>query len=739
MRETLATSAVLLRYGWRSLLGGLLSKHESLTMRLLMLFTFSYLPLLYFYQNYRTLQRLADNESLGRMIVDWKVPPAAFVASSPIWTGLPQLVWLGICVMLLSIFAGSILAVHLMAHPQRTDKDMEWMQTFPVRTRSILWGRLLQSSLIQPYFFLLVLPFLLCFSIIRGQNLGFSIVTAALLGWMAMLVASSLGIIINSFVSFRLTPGRQRDFRFLATFLLIAAFFLIYFPFIMNEGVYWRAIFRMAPVLQDSPVIHLMERLLRGETSSILPLFALFAGVLALAQGCVVISEGIVTQAASSPQESKKQESRVLAKLLDSFTPVVRREIRILMRDRSQWATLMSGPMIALGYTIWNSFGDQSLAQGRSLLLMSVMMYLMMTGLSLQVIFQRERPSLWFYAAMPMRLSAVLREQRKVPAVLFGLVYALTFVAVAPQIFWQDADSVLRLALGLAFIFVAEKHFRSVALLSYTPAPENTVGKPLHLMIWLSLTPALSFLVIEADAWNVAAFLIPFTALAHGYEKKVLALEEYLIDPSYRVPRRADLSQGFLAAMIYTFALITANGLASFLHFNLSVEFLAAAAMLLALHYYGSSREVDDLPAYFGAVRVLDLLFLMLAGNFILQAAGMWDKMTSASTFLERLYDLRIHPAAPATAVLLFISLARSVTEEYIFRGLIQRGLSSRLGWPWAVIISAGLTSLCHKPQDFGPILLTSLGSGLLYHRTKVLWPGIILALAVQSLRILGY
>jgi membrane protease YdiL (CAAX protease family) len=180
------------------------------------------------------------------------------------------------------------------------------------------------------------------------------------------------------------------------------------------------------------------------------------------------------------------------------------------------------------------------------------------------------------------------------------------------------------------------------------------------------------------------------------------------------------------------------RGVALLFDLNLSVEFLAAAATLWALHYYGSSREVKDLPVYFGAVRILDLLFLGLAGIFILRASGFWDRMTSASAFLEHIYDLRMYPAFPATAVLLFITLARSVTEEYIFRGLIQRGLASRLVWPLAVIISAGLTALCHKPQDFGPILLTSLGSGLLYHRTKVLWPGIFLALAVQSLRILA-
>ncbi|HET9241579.1 MAG TPA: CPBP family intramembrane glutamic endopeptidase [Oligoflexus sp.] len=739
MRETLATSSVLLRYGWRSTLGAFLSKQQSLTLRALMVFSFSYMPLMYFYQNYKTLKSLGDSESLQILLVDWKLPPAAFVATSQVWSGLPQMVWLGISVILLAIFFVSILAVHLTAYRKEGDPDLEWMQTFPITTRSILWGRLLQSTMLQPYFFLLVLPILLCFAIVRGENLAFSIVTASLIGWMVMLGTSSLGMIFNCFVSLRLTAGRQRDIRFLATFLLIAAFFSVYFPYISHEGVFWRTIFWMSPFLQDSLAIHFMERLLRSDASSIIPLLSLLAGVLVLAHGSVVISAGIVARGSEAQDEPIKKESRFLASLLNLFNPIVRRELRTLIRDRSQWATLMTGPLLALAFVIYNSFGIESLPHGRSFLTLCLMLYILMIGLSLQMIFQRERPGLWFYAATPVLLSDVLRAQSKVASVLFGLVYAVAFVVFVPSGFWQDTDSLVRLPLGLYFALTAEKHFRTVALLSYAPARENTVVKPLHFMIWLALTPALTFLVLKGEVWSVGAFLILFTGLAHTFEKKVLALEHDLIDPSYPIPCKADLAQGFLAALIYVCALMTTHGIASFFNLNLSVQFLTAAVTLWGLHCYYSACTAEDVPVYFAAVRFLDLLFLGMGCAFILRTAGLWDRVTSGSAFLEHIYSLSHYPAAPATAVLLFIVIARSVTEELIFRGLIQRGLASRMAMPLALIISAGLTTLCHKPQDFGPIFLTSLGSGFLYHRTKILWPGIALAIAVQSLRLFGF
>jgi membrane protease YdiL (CAAX protease family) len=739
MRKTLATSAVLLRYGWHSAWGALLFKQPRATLRTLMLFTFSFLPLLYFYQSYRAFERLGDSQFLNRMFTEWKLPAEALIGSYPIWAGVPQLVGMGIALMFLSMFPAGIFAVYLMGQRKGFDTDLEWMRTFPISLRSALWGRLLQSTVLQPYVILVILPFLLTFVIVRGDNLVFSIVSATLLSWIGMLAASSLGLLLHDFTTFYLTPARLRDFRFLVLVLSMAAFFLIYFPFIMNEGFYWRTIYHIAPGIQSSGLLHVMTVLLSGEVSSLLPLLSLLGSVLVLAQGSVIISEKIVNQGSPAQEQANKKEWRFLTSLLDTLSPVMRREMRVLLRDRSQWVSMMTGPLFALGFMIWCSLGNQSFAQGKNLFFMILILYLMMTGLALQVLFQRERPSLWFYAVMPRPLSKVLREQLKVPIALFGLVYGAVFLAFAPHSFWQDSDSLSYPALGLFFAFTTERHYRSVALMSYTPTAENPVGKPLHLMIWMILTPAFAALVLHGEVWNVAAFFIFYTSLVAIHEKKVLASEDFLIDPSYPISRRANLAQGFLAALIYTFALATCNNLAFLFGLNLSIHFLVAALTLWALHYYFSSRNVHDVPVYFGAVRGLDLFILGLGCALIIRAAGFWDRMTSDSAFLEHIYDPREFPAAPATAVLVFILIARSVAEELIFRGLIQRGLGSRLVWPLAIMISAGLASFCHRPQDFGSIFLTSLGSGLLYHRTKVLWPGIILAIAIQSLRLFGF
>jgi len=737
MRETLANSMVLLRYGWRSAWEALFPKQQSPALRLLMMCTFSYLPFLYFYQNYRTFKRLGESESLNQLLTLWKLPPAALTESAPLWAGTPHIISLGIGAMLVAILLGAIPGVFLMSHRKEPDTELEWLQTFPITMRSVLWGWLLQSTLIQPYLILLILPFLFSFVMVRGHHVAFSLVNASLLGWIAMFAASSLGRLLHYFVSFRLTPSRQRDSRVLVVFLMTAAFFLIYFPFIMNEGVYWHTIFRLAPILQSSGIADGMAVLLSGDASSLIPLIILFGAALVLAQGSVLISERLVARGPAAPKPTNKKDSRFLEALLDILSPVLRREIRIYLRDRSQWASMMAGPLFALGFFIWSSVGDSGPSQGKNLLLLCVILYLMIMGLGLQALSQRERPGLWFYAATPMRLSEVLREQRKVPFVMFGLMFGTALVVFVPVHAWLDTGFMSRVALSIPFVFTCERHYRSVALRSYSPA-ESAASKPLLLSIWLALTPAFIMIVFEGDPWNVGAFLNLFAALTFSYEKKVLALEDELMDPSYRITPKADLAQGLAAALFYTFALIISNAVAHFFRLDLSVQFLIAAATLWTLHYYYSTREVKDVPNYFGNVRLLDLLFLGLMGGFLLRAAGFWDRLTNDSAFLQHIYDLKDYPEAPLAAVMLFVVIARSVTEELIFRGLIQRGLSSRMAWPLALVTSAGLTTLCHKPQDFGPIFLTSLGAGLLYHRTQVLWPGILLTIAVQSLRVFG-
>jgi len=72
------------------------------------------------------------------------------------------------------------------------------------------------------------------------------------------------------------------------------------------------------------------------------------------------------------------------------------------------------------------------------------------------------------------------------------------------------------------------------------------------------------------------------------------------------------------------------------------------------------------------------------------------------------------------------ISLAAPVCEEFFFRGVVQRGLMSKLSPPVAIVVTAVLFSGFHlDPVGFAARLELGVLFGLLAWRSGSLWPGI--------------
>ncbi|MCA3013439.1 MAG: CPBP family intramembrane metalloprotease [Myxococcaceae bacterium] len=95
------------------------------------------------------------------------------------------------------------------------------------------------------------------------------------------------------------------------------------------------------------------------------------------------------------------------------------------------------------------------------------------------------------------------------------------------------------------------------------------------------------------------------------------------------------------------------------------------------------------------------------------------ERFSSARLF-ERQTPLEL------VVVVLGVSLAAPLGEEVLYRGLVQAGLSTRVGWPRAVVVTGLLFSLMH----FDPVGLLArfeLGVvfGLLAWRAGSLWPAI--------------
>lgn len=123
-------------------------------------------------------------------------------------------------------------------------------------------------------------------------------------------------------------------------------------------------------------------------------------------------------------------------------------------------------------------------------------------------------------------------------------------------------------------------------------------------------------------------------------------------------------------------------------------------------------------------IRFLPALLLIVSGAGILvsESQNWMTGYVPAPQFLRDyarpLGDLAAHPFSAPFALI----VVAAVTEEFVFRGLVLRGLVSRIGPGRAIALSAGLFSVMHlNPWQVPATLVIGVLLGWVYWRTRSL------------------
>ena len=145
------------------------------------------------------------------------------------------------------------------------------------------------------------------------------------------------------------------------------------------------------------------------------------------------------------------------------------------------------------------------------------------------------------------------------------------------------------------------------------------------------------------------------------------------------------------------------------------IAFCAAGAMtygLMRLVYLGTCTA--DVPRVLGDRVPGALLRGAIAGALASLVALAWLHFAPA-------------PAAPATRTADLVALAviavaaAPVFEEFIFRGLIFKGLRRSFGLAAATLASAAIFALVHPVHAMVPVFVMGALAALVYERTKML------------------
>jgi membrane protease YdiL (CAAX protease family) len=113
----------------------------------------------------------------------------------------------------------------------------------------------------------------------------------------------------------------------------------------------------------------------------------------------------------------------------------------------------------------------------------------------------------------------------------------------------------------------------------------------------------------------------------------------------------------------------------------------------------------------------------------LLQSRPEWAKYVEESKQVAKFADEHVVFAVLAIGV-------APVVEEYLFRGLVFRGMQRSIGTAWAVVGSAAVFASVHPALGALPVFLLGATAALVFHRTGRLWAPIACHVAYNGILI---
>ena len=124
-------------------------------------------------------------------------------------------------------------------------------------------------------------------------------------------------------------------------------------------------------------------------------------------------------------------------------------------------------------------------------------------------------------------------------------------------------------------------------------------------------------------------------------------------------------------------------------------------------------------------VMVLLTVLMTLASMFVFDLPNYWNmQLTSKSSFLSQMYDLVMEvmkqmTGGPFWASFLGVAIFAPIFEEWLCRGMVLRGLLTKMKPVWAIVISALFFAVIHaNPWQALNAFLIGLVMGYVYYKT---------------------
>jgi ABC-2 type transport system permease protein len=635
--------------------------------------------------------------------------------------------------------------------------SFEWLSTFPISMRALFASKLLAHALLHPLVWVFLLPFFILIYVSAGCSLSAFPLGVAATIYIALL-AGALVTIFEVAMRKYLSLSHLKNFQALFTVLGTAS--LLFFYASSNSTLIDSFLIRRARSLPTwvtwNPFSLPLMAIIPGVTPlhvqwqllGLMALLLMLACWAALAGSEWLVRDGLV-KAGGPYQGVRKARGNASPRLWLRGIPA--HEMLLLARDRNLLVQVLVVPLMIPAYYLLLNKNLVSAVSGNfrhaAMLAFAVGAYSFLS--SAVPVLSREDKTLWYLLTFPQSLSSILAKKAAVWAVL-GMTYGAVALAVITHFShhlhrqaWTDVLIALY-GIGLyAFIGSGIGILATNLLETVKQARFRTD----MLYLYMVLAAVYANAIYSPSAWAKIAQIVLSTLLAIALWQKVKDFTPYILDPVERPPREVGLADGMIAALAFfamqglIFLFLRSVSEASFAS-QITIAYVVAgitvgvAAMLIlsrqgitdiwetvglmpsgvAQRFLPVGRSllvgvVCGLVAAFGA-------FIYLRALNLFPQWQLWRQDAELTSFLTR-------AEKPFWLILLMI-VAAPVFEEFIFRGLVFRGLRRTTGPALAVIGSAALFALVHPPIAIIPVFGLGIAAAVSFERTGFLLAPII-------------
>lgn len=617
------------------------------------------------------------------------------------------------------------------------DWDLEWLVTLPLQRRTLLLARIAERTVANPSGVMALWP--MCMAVAWHSGYRWSTPLLAAAATLPLLLcAATLRTVADTGLRLRLAPSQLRNLQAFASVLSLPLVYLAISLGMPNATLPlgWAARFP-AWTLWTPPGLALQALNARDA------LHALGYGAMLLAQSALLVwlglrllqallAEGVVATGSREPGRSRAAARTAGTRGMALGTPLQRRELRLLSRDRNFLVQSLLIPLVIFGSQLVLNGQVENMGEflGNPSLLSSVAFglgaYVLMLS-AFQTI-NTEGHALWMLYTFPKTVGRVLAEKAQLWSVL-ALVYPLAVFAMG---LWFGVPADGRLLSQLVLVLAGIPIFAAIAVAlgvwACDPLAQDmhTRVRPTFAYAYLILSSLYTY-ALNARDWHVRLAIIVLTiSLALSLWQRARDALPYLLDPSASPPPRVSASDGIVAAILFFLLQLLVMGAAHLAGKPATLPVLALSFAIAGALVYGLARLLYWRSGASGVPRLWQGPWREAWPGALGWGVSMaLPALAAGALWLALLRHAGVMPPAPPALSLLWLAplavLAAPVFEEFIFRGQIFGGLRRSMPALPALAASAALFAVIHPPLAMAPVFVLGVCTAYAAERSRSL------------------